>query len=132
MTTETTVPFGTAMPLASALSSGSAEGLTPVQTENPAEIVLRLRGCECRLADSVLSADVKWQKAKRNGKVSAKANHVAWFQTTLPAELGAAVEEALFLSSSDATAAVTIDDATAGKGPGADADRQMSDIGLWA
>ncbi|MGZ5385371.1 MAG: hypothetical protein ACXWH0_15505 [Acidimicrobiia bacterium] len=127
MTTETTVPFGTAMPLVSALSSGSAVGLTPVQTENPAEIVLRLQGCECRLADSVLSADVTWQKAKRNGKVSAKV--VAWFQTTLPPELGAAVEEALFLSPSDATAALTIENATAGKDPGANADRRMSDVG---
>lgn len=116
MTTETTVPLGTAMPLVSALSSGSAVGLTPVQTENPAEIVLRLQGCECRLADSVLSADLTWQKAKRNGKVSAKV--VAWFQTTLPAELGAAVEEALFLSPSDATGALTIENATAGKDPG--------------
>jgi len=129
MTTETTVPIGTAMPLVGALSSGSAAGLTPVQTENPAEIVLRLQSCECGLADYVLSADVTWQKVKRNGKVSAKGNHVAWFQTTLPAELGAAVEEALFLSPSDATAALTIENATAGRDPAADAERQMSEVG---
>ena len=125
-TTETTVPIGTAMPLVSALASESAEGLTPVQTEVPAEIALRLQDCECRLADTVLSADVIWQKAKRNGKVSAKGRRVAWFQTTLPAELGASVEEALFQSPAD-VAAFTIESSTAGKDPGADADRPMTD-----
>jgi hypothetical protein len=127
-TTETTVPIGTAMPLVSALSSGSAEGLAAVQTENPAEIALRLQDCECRLADSVLSADVTWQRAKRNGKASTKSKRVAWFQTTLPAELGAAIEEALFPAPSDVSAVHTIENATADKDPGADADRRMSEV----
>ncbi len=90
--TTTSIPIEGAAPLVEAVASGSMRPLqtVPVEITDPERIQLDLSRCECGQSDYNLVATVHWDERKK-GSTNTASKTRAWFSTTLPAALGAAM-----------------------------------------
>lgn len=88
-----TVPVSSAAPLIAALAGNTAlplQSVSSINAASPTRLELSLSRCSCGKSDHSLTAKIHWVEVKKD---TPESKSKTWFNTTLPASLGAEIEQ---------------------------------------